>query len=116
MNETLIIKHSVINSPHILAAGSFDTILTGSSDTLFTEQLLTPVKIPIGTVRGSPKILLQCELLDPAALVDGVGICELRTKGVSLEGFQVIAIHNLPDAEAINIRVTWFAFGYEAGA
>lgn len=114
--ETLIFKHSIINSPHIRKAGSFDAVLIGTSNTLFTEQLLTPVKIPIGSVRGSPKILLQCELLDASGLVDGRGVCQLSTKGVSLEGFQVVALHNLPDSESVHIRITWFAFGYEAEA
>jgi len=116
MSETLIFKHSVTNSPHIRSAGSFDVTLIGTSNTNFTEQLLTPIKIPVGAMRGSPKVLLQMEILDESVLVEGKGVCGLVTKDVTVEGFQVIAVHNIPDAESVHVRITWFAFGYESAA
>ena len=113
MSDTLIIRRPVANSAHIRSAGSFEAVLIGTSDTDFTEQLLTLVKIPVGPMRGVPKILLQSELLDASALVKGTGVNSLVLKNVDNYGFQVLAIHNLPAAQTVNIRVLWFAFGYE---
>jgi hypothetical protein len=113
--ETLIIKRSLVNPAHILTSGHFDAILSGSSDS-FTEQRLTPYKIPIGSVRGTPKILLQMELISGSSLVDKLGVCDLRTKEVSQDGFMVVATHNLPVSASVNVRVHWFAFGYEGEA
>lgn len=112
-NETIVVKGTAVNSPHVLSAGVFEATLLGTSDSLFTEQKLTILPLGFRSARGKVRVFLQLDNETTSILDSGKGAITLWTKMDGTNGFDIYAAHNLPDGITRDIRVAWFAVGYE---
>ena len=111
--QILVIKNRRVNTPHVLSSGVYEATITGSSDSLATEQLLTPIPIGIRHPRGAIRVLLQLEYRYGSILSSGKGCITLRTRMIGNTSFEIYALHDLPNSVSKLITIHWFAVGYE---